>query len=104
MRERLHRMTRPHRIILLAALTGVLVGLAVAAFEQVVGHWILEWTLELPIGVQCLAPAAGLVLAWVALRYIGRGATPALSDEYLLAYHQQDGDVPPGPFVGKVTA
>ena len=104
MRERLHRMTRPHRIILLAALTGVLVGLAVAVFEQVVGHWLLEWTLELPTAVQCFAPAAGLVLAWVALRYIGRGATPSLSDEYLVAYHHQDGDLSPGPFAGKVSA
>jgi len=104
MLERLHRMTRPHRIILLAALTGVLVGLAVAAFEQVVGHWLLEWTLELPTAVQCLAPAVGLVLAYLALRYLGRGATPSLSDEYLVSYHERDGDVPAAPFVGKTTA
>lgn len=97
-------MTRPHRIILLAALTGVLVGLAVAAFEQVVGRWMLEWTLDLPTALQCAAPVAGLVLAWAALRYLGRGATPALSDEYLVAYHERDGDVPVGPFVGKTTA
>lgn len=97
-------MTRPHRIILLAALTGVLVGLAVAAFEQVVGRWLLEWTLDLPTPVQYLAPAAGLVLAWAALRYPGRGATPALSDEYLDAYHRRDGDVPAEPFVGKTAA
>lgn len=104
MLERLHRMTRPHRIILLAALTGVLVGLAVAAFEQVVGAWMLEWTLGLPVVLQCLAPAVGLVLAWAALRFIGRGTSPALSDEYLVAYHERDGDVPPGPFAGKTTA
>lgn len=97
-------MTRPHRILLLAAVTGVLVGLAVAAFEQVVGRWLLEWTLDLPTPAQFVAPAVGVALAWVALRYLGPRASPALADEYLVAYHERDGDVPPGPFVAKTTA
>ena len=97
-------MTRPHRILVLAAVTGVLVGLAVAAFEQVVGRWLLAWTLDLPAGLRDLAPAVGVGLAWLALRYIGRGASPSLSDEYLDAYHRNDGDVPGGPVAGKTTA
>ena len=104
MRERLTRMTRPHRILLLAAVTGVLVGLAVAAFEQVVGRWLLEWTLDLPTPVLFLAPFGGVLLAWVALRYLGPNASPSLSDEYLVAYHEHDGDVAPGPFVAKTAA
>ncbi len=78
MRERLTRMTRPHRILLLAAVTGVLVGLAVAAFEQVVGRWLLEWTLDLPDARrQVIAPVARGGLAWAALHYLGRGASRA---------------------------
>jgi len=97
-------MTRPHRILVLAAVTGVLVGLAVAAFEQVVGRWLLEWTLDLPAGLRALAPAVGVALAWVGLRYVGRGATPALADEYLDAYHGRDGAVPLEPLPGKIVA
>lgn len=103
MRERLTRMTRPHRILLLAAVTGVLVGVAVAAFEQVVGRWLLEWTLDLPVGAQVVAPAIGVALAWAALRFIGRGASAGLADEYLDAYHH-DGALPLEPVPGKVTA
>lgn len=104
MRERLQRMTRPHRVIALAALTGVLVGLAVAAFEQVVGHWLLDWTLGLPGPARAVAPAIGVLLAVVVLRTVGRGATPSLADEYLDAYHHHDGDVPAAPVPGKVGA
>lgn len=104
MRARLARMTRPHRIVVLAAATGVLVGLAVAAFEQVVGRWLLEWTLERPTPALFLAPAVGVALAVVALRVLGPRATPALSDEYLTAYHERNGDVPARPFAAKTTA
>ncbi|MFA5883055.1 MAG: chloride channel protein [Acidimicrobiia bacterium] len=102
--ERFARMTRPHRILVLAAVTGVLVGLVVAAFEQVVGRWLLEWTLDLPAGARIVAPALGVALAWAALRYVGRGASPALADEYLDAYHRHDGAVPLEPVPGKTLA
>ena len=64
-----------YRVVLLAALTGVLVGLAVALFEWVVGKGLLGWTLGLPDGLQWCAPAIGLVLAWCALRFAGHGAS-----------------------------
>ena len=78
---------------MLATLTGVLVGLAVAAFEAVVGRRMLEWTLDLPVGLRFFAPAAGVILAWCALRFVGRGASPATSDAYLDAYHHHDGEM-----------
>jgi len=80
-------------VVVLAALTGVLVGLAVALFEWVVGEGLLDWTLGLPDGAQWCAPAVGLVLAWCALRFVGRGASSATADEYLDAYHHRDGDL-----------
>ena len=95
---------RWYRVIVLAALTGVVVGLAVALFEWVVGKGLLEWTLGLPKGVQWRAPAVGLVLAWCALRFVGRGASPATADEYLDAYHHRDGDLPAREVPGRTLA
>lgn len=98
---------RWHRVLVLASLTGFLVGLTIAAFEAVVGEWLLEWTLDLPVGFQVLAPGVGLILAWASLRYIGRGATPAAADEYLVAYHRRGGEMPvaevPGKTLGAAT-
>jgi len=95
---------RWYRVIVLAALTGVAVGLAVALFEWVVGKGLLEGTLDLPTGLQWCAPAVGLVLAWCALRFAGRGASPATADEYLDAYHHRDGDLPAREVPGRTLA
>jgi len=91
--ERLLRLTGPHRVLLLSVLVGVVVGFVVAGFEQVVAHWLLEWTLGLPGWPRGLVPVVGLVVAWAALRYLGRGASPATADEYLHSYHDLDGEV-----------
>ncbi|MFO1538608.1 MAG: chloride channel protein [Actinomycetota bacterium] len=95
---------RGTRVLVLAALTGVLVGLAVAAFEAVAGEVLLHRTLALPVGLQVVAPAVGLVLAWVVLRSLGRGTTPATSDDVLVAYHRDGGtmalDQVPGKMLG----
>lgn len=95
---------RWHRVLVLATLTGVLVGLAVAAFEQVVGRWLLEWTLELPAAVQVVAPGLGVLGAWVTLRCLGRGASSNAADEYLVAYHERDGDIPLSDFPARTMA
>jgi len=95
---------RWYRVIVFAALTGALVGLAVALFEWVVGEGLLEGTLDLPNGLQWCAPAVGLVLAWCALRFVGRGASPATADEYLDAYHHRDGDLPAREVPGRTLA
>jgi CIC family chloride channel protein len=95
---------RWYRVLVLAALTGALVGLAIALFEWVVGDGLLEWTLGLPEGVRWCAPAVGLVLAWCALRFVGRGASPATADEYLDAYHHHDGDLPAREVPGRTLA
>ena len=72
---------------------GVVTGAAVAALEQVVGRWLLEWTLRLPAWPRGVAPVVGLAVAWAALRWLGRGASPATADEYLHSYHDLDGAV-----------
>jgi chloride channel protein, CIC family len=84
------RSWRWHRILLLSALTGVLGGLAVTGFEWVTSRTLLAWVLGLPRGWQVLAPGLGLALAWAALHWLGRDASPSTSDEYLAAYHDPE--------------
>lgn len=72
--------------MLLAALTGVLTGLAVRGFEYLVEE-IFHQVLEAPLWVAAISPAVGLVVASVILKVGGGGASSATSDEYLRAFH-----------------
>jgi hypothetical protein len=63
-------------MLFLSALTGVIAGLAVAGFEWLTNRTLLAWILGLPRVWQTLAPGIGLVLAWAALHWLGRDATP----------------------------
>jgi chloride channel protein, CIC family len=77
-------------VVLAAAVTGVVVGAVVGAFERVVAGELLHRVLHAPVGVQVMVPAAGLVVSALALRFVGRGASPATTDEYLKAFHGQE--------------
>jgi CIC family chloride channel protein len=92
------------RILLLTALTGVVTGLAVAGFEGLTARLLLEWLFRAPVAAQAVIPAAGLCLAWVALRVIGRGATPATADEYIANFHDRKRALPERPAPSKVLA
>lgn len=81
---------RSREVLLLSALTGAAVGIGVAGFEWVTAHELLERVLELPIGLQALAPCLGLAICAVALHRLGSGASPATSDEYIRNFHQPD--------------
>jgi chloride channel protein, CIC family len=72
----------------LSAVTGILAGLVVAAFDWFTADQLLGWVRGLPAGAQAAAPCAGLVLCALALRFLGRGASPATSDEYIRNLHQ----------------
>ena len=88
----------------LAAATGAVTGLAVAGFEAVVNRAMLEHVLELPTPMLAVLPAAGLVVAWLVLRTLGRGAGPATSDEYIIAFHDPDKTFEPRRETAKVAA
>ncbi|MEL7209483.1 MAG: chloride channel protein, partial [Actinomycetota bacterium] len=77
------------RILLAAAVTGVLTGLVVAAFEQVTTEIILDLLLHWPTWQQALAPTVGLVLAALILRYGARRASPATADEFVRVFHDR---------------
>ncbi len=82
-------LRRSREVLLLAAIVGVATGLGVAAFDTVVTR-SLDGLDELPLWVVAIAPLAGLTVAALALRGIGRGASPATADEYILAFHDPD--------------
>ncbi len=99
---------RPRRafpaMAVLSIVTGGLVGLLVAGFEQLTVEVLLERLLEGPLWWQTAAPAVGLFAAVVILRYLGRGATPSTSDEYVRAFHERHPRLPLSQLPAKLLA
>jgi CIC family chloride channel protein len=81
---------RAQRTLLLAAVTGLLTGAGVAAFEWVTREQVFERLLATPLWVQAIALVVGLVAAGGVLRSIGAGASPATADEYIVNFHDRD--------------
>lgn len=71
------------------AATGVLTGLVVAVIEFVAIHLLFEEVLHAPLWVRTISPGIGLLVAVLILKYIGRGLSPATSEEYIAAYHDK---------------
>ena len=71
---------------MLAALTGVVTGLAVRGFEYLVDE-IYHEVLAAPLWVAAISPPIGLIVASLILKVGGGGASSATSDEYLRAFH-----------------
>ena len=89
-RDELQKLVKRSReVILLAAVTGVVTGLAVRLFELAV-HAVYHRVVEAPLWVGAFAPVAGLIVAATVLRTVGGGVTPSTSDEYLHAFHDSN--------------
>ncbi|MDE0217097.1 MAG: chloride channel protein [bacterium] len=99
---------RPRRafpaMMVLSIVTGALVGLLVAGFEQLTVEVLLERLLEGPLWWQAAAPAVGLFAAVIILRYLGRGTTPSTSDEYVRAFHERHPRLPLSQLPAKLLA
>ena len=99
---------RPRRafpaMMVLSIVTGALVGLLVAVFEQLTVEVLLERLLEGPVWWQAAAPAVGLFAAAAILRYVGRGATSSTSDEYVRAFHERHPRLPLSQLPAKLLA
>ena len=95
---------RSRQVVLLAALTGAVTGLAVAFYEWLLVEVLIETVLSAPIWAQALIPAVGLALAAVILRYVGPNATPATSDEYIKSFHDPGYSLPLRRGVARVLA
>jgi CIC family chloride channel protein len=87
-RDELRRLfRRSGEVVLLAAITGSVTGLFVRGFEYVVIEVAFERLLEADLWVIAVMPVVGLIVAALVLRWVGGGASPATSDEYLRAFH-----------------
>jgi CIC family chloride channel protein len=95
---------RGHRTLALAALTGLVTGVGVAGFEWITRSQVFERLLDTPLPVQASALVLGLATAALVLRFVGRGASPATSDEYIRNFHDRDRQMPLGPVLGRLLA
>jgi CIC family chloride channel protein len=81
---------RSHEVLVLAAITGALTGLAVAAFDWLVVDVFLDHLFELSPWVMAWMPLVGLTLSWLALSMVGRTEDSGSADLYLKAFHDDD--------------
>lgn len=91
-------------MLALAAVTGGLTGLGVAAFEWFTATALFDRILEAPLPVQVAALPIGLLVALLALRWIAGGASPATSDEYIRSFHEPNRSLPLRPALGRMVA
>ena len=85
----------------MAAIIGVLTGAGVSLLETVV-IGIEERVYELPLWVVAGAPAVGLALTALVLRWVGGGVSPSTADEYLRSYHDPAHPLPMRAFVARM--
>jgi CIC family chloride channel protein len=78
---------RSHEVIVLAAITGLVTGFAVAAFDWLVVDVLLDHLFELSPWLLAWMPLVGLALSWLALRHLARSRDSATADAYLKAFH-----------------
>jgi chloride channel protein, CIC family len=95
---------RSHEVIVLAAITGVVTGFAVALFDRIVVDGILDRLFELSPWVLAFMPLVGLSLSWLALFYVARTRDSGMTDLYLKAFHDPDQPLRFREFPGRVVA
>lgn len=78
---------RSRDAVVIAAVTGAVVGLAVRLFEYVVLEVLYERLIHQQLWVLAVAPVGGLLVSSLLLRYAGGGVSSATSDDYLRAFH-----------------
>jgi CIC family chloride channel protein len=93
---------RSSQLLILAGLTGAMTGLAVAGFEWVTRDQLFNRLHRQPLGVQIVAPLAGLMLAGGILRWIAHGASPSTADEYIHNFHETGRRLDLRPLPGRI--
>jgi CIC family chloride channel protein len=94
---------RSREVVLLAVVTGVVVGLAVRGFEYLIDESLHELE-QAPLWLAAVAPGIGLVVTALILRFVGGGASPATADEYLRAFHDPAYRLRPRALVARLIA
>lgn len=95
---------RRQALLVAAVAVGVVTGLTVAAFDAVTANLALGHLLDAPVGVQAIAPACGLVLALMCLRFVAGGADATTSDAYITSFHERQRPLDQRPVLGRVLA
>jgi CIC family chloride channel protein len=95
---------RSREVVVVSALIGVGVGLAVALFEQAAAGGLLDRVLEAPAWVQVTAPLVGLLLSATALRFLTDSPSQATADVYIQAMPDPRAPFPLRPVLGRLTA
>tara|TARA_B110000438_G_scaffold299782_1_gene350678 strand:+ start:422 stop:2146 length:1725 start_codon:yes stop_codon:yes gene_type:complete len=81
-------------VLVLSIVTGMTVATLIAGFEYVSVTVFLERLLGRPVWQIALAPALGLLIASLLLRYPGRRMGPGTSDEFNRAFHDRNPSLP----------
>ncbi len=96
---------RRRQVLIAAALaTGVVTGALVAAFERLTNEGMLTRLFDAPLAVQALAPAVGLAVAALALRWLAGGADPTTADAFVASFHDGNRPLPQRPVLGRIVA
>ncbi len=88
-------------VVALAAVVGIVTGAGVSLLDTVI-IGIEERVVDLPLWIVAVAPAVGLALTAVILRWVGGGASPSTADEYLQVFHDPSHPLPTRPFVARM--
>ena len=91
-------------VVFIAALTGAATGLAVAGFESLTRSGLFDHLLRAPLPIQVLAPAVGLMLAALSLRFVAGGGGPSTTDEYIKNFHAAGTRLDLAPVPGRLLA
>jgi CIC family chloride channel protein len=91
---------RSWQVVLLAAVVGVATGAGVALLETVI-IGLVDRLSELPLWIVAGAPAVGLLITALVLRWIGGAVSPSTADEYLKAFHDTKYPLPGRAFVAR---
>lgn len=95
---------RSREVVVIAAGVGVVTGAIVAAVDQLVVEIAVHHLLTLATWWQVVLPGVGLVAAALILRWLGAGASPSTSDEYLRAFHDRAYPLTARPLLARLAA
>lgn len=90
-------------MLLIAGVTGAVVGVVVAGFEELT-TLLLDGVRGLPLGLQAVAPGIGVALAVVCLRLADRNTTPSTTDEYIRSFHDRNAPMDLRPVPARMLA
>ena len=95
---------RSQQVLFFAAATGIVTGAVVAGFDKITRELVFDSLLDTPLWVRCLAPLIGLVLAGLAIKYLGGENSSSTADEYIKNFHDRNRPYPLRPFPARFLA